>query len=89
MSEAALLSPRRHDVGGVAGEKQALVAHRLGNEAAQRRDALLDRRSGDQAGGNISRQSPVQLRPERLVRPILDRVLERHLDIIAAEHLRA
>ena len=49
MSEAALFEParagRRHDVGGIAGEEQAAVAHRLGDEAAQRRDALLDRRA--------------------------------------------
>ena len=44
----ALGAGRRHDVGGVAGQEQAAEAHRLGDEAAQRRDALLDRGPGDQ-----------------------------------------
>ena len=35
----ALGAGRRHDVGGVAGQEQAAEAHRLGDEAAQRRDA--------------------------------------------------
>ena len=40
----ALGAGGRHDVGGVAGEEQAAVPHRLGHEAAHRRDALLDDR---------------------------------------------
>jgi hypothetical protein len=38
----ALGAGRRHDMGGVAGEKKPAMAHRLGDEAAQRRDAFLE-----------------------------------------------
>ena len=34
---------RRHDVRGVASEEQPAVPQRLGDEAAERRDRLLDR----------------------------------------------
>jgi hypothetical protein len=35
------------------------------------------------------RQTLFQLVPEGVVRPVLDRVVERHLNVIAAQHLRA
>jgi hypothetical protein len=35
---------RGYDVGGVARQEKPAEPHRLGNKAAQQRDALLDRR---------------------------------------------
>jgi hypothetical protein len=62
----ALGAGGRHDVGGVAGQEQAAEAHRLGDEAAQRRDALLDRRAGDQASARLRVEARAQLVPEAL-----------------------
>jgi cytochrome c peroxidase len=59
----ALGAGGRHDVRGVAGQEQAAEAHRLGDEAAQRRDALLDRRAGDQRSA-ASAAAAAQLVPE-------------------------
>ena len=53
----------RHDVGGVAGEEQVAVAHRLGDEAAQRCDRLLDRRAGDDLRSTPRRGSGRAARP--------------------------
>ena len=45
---------RGDDVGGVAGEEQVAVSHRLGDEAAQRRDRLLDRRARHDGIGQVA-----------------------------------
>ena len=76
MSDAALFSPRA-PVGGTMcaaspARNRLPVAHRFGDEAAQRRDALLDRRTGDQPPGHLGRQAALQLRPEGVVRPVFD-----------------
>jgi len=58
-------------VAGVAGEEQAAEAQGLGDEAAQRRDAFLDRRAGDEAlrasGGRRG-----GARPRSARRPLVD-----------------
>ena len=82
----ALRAGRRHDVRRIAGEEQPAVAHRLGDEAAQRRDRFLDRRPGDDAIGDLGRKARLQLGPELVVRPVLDPGVERALDVVAAEH---
>ena len=69
---------RRDDMGGVAGEKKPAVAHRLGDEAAQRGDRLLDRRAGDDLARNVVRKPPLQLLPEPVVRPVGDLGIEAH-----------
>ena len=62
-----LRSGRRHDARGVTREEQAPVAHRLRHEASERRDALPDRRAGDERAGEVLGQPMPQLAPEPLV----------------------
>ena len=68
----ALGAGRRHDVARIAGQEQPAEAHRFGDEAAQRRDALLDRRPGHQRFAAPGVEAQPQLVPERLVRPVFD-----------------
>ena len=82
----ALGAGRRHDMGGIAGEKQRTVAHRLRDEAAQRRDRLFDRGTGDDAVGHLPRTARLNLLPEPIVRPILEPGVEVALDVVAAQH---
>src|SRR6185369_14762689 len=79
----------RHDVGGVAGEEEPAEAHRLGDEAAQRRDALLDRRTGDERVGRSVVEARAKLGPEGIVAPAGGSVVERALDVVAAARRRA
>src|ERR1700729_1249512 len=74
-----------HDMRGVASEKKPAVAHRLGDEAAQRRNRLFDRRPGHDPGPDIVGKPPFQLVPELVVRPVLDPRVEAALDVIAAQ----
>jgi hypothetical protein len=61
---------------GVAGQEQAAEAHRLGDEAAQRRDALLDRLGPVTSRARRPRvQAAAQLVPEGVVAPVLDLVV--------------
>ena len=85
----ALGAGRRHDMGGVAREKEPAEAHRLGDEAAQRGDALLKGRPGRHRVGDLAGQAPAQLVEEGAVRPILGPLAERNLDIVAAAPGRA
>ena len=71
---------------GVAGEKQPSVAHRLGDEAAQRGNRLFDRWPGHDLGRDMVRKSPFQLVPELVIRPVFDPRVEAALDVIAAQH---
>src|ERR1700677_4592762 len=75
-----------HDMRSVAGEKKPAVAHRLGDEAAQRRNRFFDRRPGYDLAGDVVRTPPFPLLPELLVRPVLDPRVEAALDVIAAQH---
>src|SRR3984957_906674 len=79
----------RHDVGGVAGEEHAPEPHRLGHETAQRRDALFDRRSGDEEVRRLLIQTPFQLIPESLIRPLIDVIVETALHVVTAAMRRA
>ena len=69
---------------GVAGQKQAAVPHRLGDEAAQRRDALFDRRAGLQFGCGARVEAALQFIPEAIVAPFLDFLFEIALHIVTA-----
>src|ERR1700677_292896 len=82
----ALRSGWGHDMRGVACEKQPAMTHRLGDEAAQRRNRLFDRRTRYDPAGEVVRKPPFQLLPELLVRPVLDPRVEAALDVVAAQH---
>ena len=74
----------RHNMGGVARQKQAVVTHRLTDKTAQRRNAFFQAGTGNQFGGGFGRQAVFQLLPEAFVRPIFHRIAQRHLQVIAA-----
>ncbi|MCY1299772.1 hypothetical protein D9M70_493130 [compost metagenome] len=76
-------------MGGIADQEQATEAHRLGDEGSERRDRLLEGRSGDHRLGMMLRQPPAQLVPEALVGPVLDLFVQRALNVVAAARLRA
>ena len=57
---------RRRRLDAACQEKPS-ESHRLGNEAAQGRNALLDRRSGHQALGCLGVEPGSQFVPERVV----------------------
>ena len=80
----ALGAGGRHDVRGVAGEEQPAEAHRLGDEAAQRRDALLDRRADRHPCGDFRTDPLLELVPESLVAPLIHVIVERALHGIDA-----
>src|SRR5712691_2527936 len=80
----ALGAGRRDDVAGIASEEEAPEAQGLGDEAAQRGDALFDRRADDEPAGGIGRQAAAKLGPEALVRPLVDLLGERDLEVVAA-----
>src|SRR6266404_7234920 len=69
---------------GVAGQKQSSEPHRLSDEAAQRRDALFNRWAGDEAVGGFRVESSLQLVPESFIRPLIDVLVERALQVVAA-----
>src|SRR5215472_19379273 len=76
-------------MGGVDSQKQSAKPHRLGDKAAQRRDALFDRRPGHDGGCRLGVEPQLQLPPEPLVGPVLDMIVEAALDIEAAAGVRA
>src|ERR1700716_3246747 len=80
----ALRTGGRDDVRRVAGEEEAAEAQRLGDEAAQRRDALLDRRAGHECLCGDRIEAPAQLVPEARVGPLFELLRERALHVIAA-----
>src|SRR5262249_34396709 len=63
--------------------------HRLGDEAAQGRNALLDRGAGDEAVSRLLIDPALQLIPEAIVRPLVDVIVERALNIMPAAPGRA
>src|SRR5262249_36501876 len=79
----------RNDVSRIANKKQAAEPHRFGHKAAQRRDALFDRRAGYEALSGVIRQPSPQLIPKACIGPVFDLICERALDVISAARLRA
>src|SRR5712691_7884408 len=83
----ALGARRRLDVGGIAGEEQPAVLHRLDHEAAHGGDALLHHGAlGERPGAAEAR---MQLLPDAPVRPVLDVVVGRALKIEPRQGRRA
>src|SRR6185295_5647977 len=76
-------------MGGIAGQEQSTEAHRLGDEAAQRRDALFDRRTDRHARGDLRPDPPLELVPEALVAPLVEMIFERTLHVTANPRRRA
>src|SRR5262245_10046284 len=83
----ALGASRRLDVGGIAGEKKPAVLHGLDDEAAHGGDALLQHR----AFGEFARaaEAGMQFLPDARVRPVLDVVVRRALQIEPRQGRRA
>src|SRR5690606_28921965 len=75
---------RRHEWGGVTSKERFAEPERLGDETAERRDRLLDRRTGLHRFGCSRIQAPPQLIPEPIIAPALDLLVRRHLHIVAA-----
>jgi hypothetical protein len=71
-------------VAGVAGEEEAPEAQGLGDEAAQRGNALFDRGTGDELLRGVGRQAATKFGPEALVGPLVDLLGERDLQVGAA-----
>ncbi|MPN29304.1 hypothetical protein SDC9_176756 [bioreactor metagenome] len=75
-------------MGGVADQEHVAEAHRFGDEAAQRSNALLDRRACDHLFGDVLGQTAADFVPEALVRPVLDLLVQANLDVVAAAGVR-
>ena len=67
----ALRPGRGDDVGGVAGQEQRSITHRLGDKAAQWRNGFFDRRASDNTVGHVLRTPRLEFLPEAVVRPVL------------------
>ncbi|MNV82720.1 hypothetical protein D3C71_1764710 [compost metagenome] len=72
----------------IPDQEQLAILHRLDHQAAQRRDALLQRRAGDQARSHVFGQTCLQLPPEALVGPRLHLLFQRDLQVVAATGVR-
>ncbi len=68
----------------IAGQKHPPEPHWLGDETMQRRDAFFDRWPGDEIVDRLLIEPPLQFVPEPLVRPLVDMVVERALQVVAA-----
>ena len=81
-------------VGGTiwaASPARNMRPNRIGSatKLRKRRDALLDRRPGDEFVDRLLVQPALQFVPEPVVRPLLDVIVERALHVIAAAVGRA
>src|SRR4051812_29787515 len=85
----ALRARGRDDVGGVAGEEEAPVLHRLDDPAAQRCEQALDDGPLAQREAVVRGRARPELLPDALVGPILDVLVGRHLEVEAADRRRA
>ena len=77
-----------HDVRGVAGEVEAPVAHRLGDEAAHAGHALLEHRALRQRPA-VEAEPELQLLPDALVGPLADVLVGPALHVEPAQLGRA
>src|SRR5688572_11465867 len=80
----AFRAGRRHDVRSVADQEQPSIAQRLGDEAAQGRNALLERRASGELRGELGWQARFDLVPKTLVVPFGDVGIELALQVAAA-----
>ena len=76
-------------MGGIPQQKQAPVLHRFNDKTAQGRDAFFDGWARHQLLGQRLWQPGFQFGPEALIRPVLDVLFCRHLQVIAATAGRA
>ena len=93
MSEAALLRPRA-PVGGTmcaASPARNRLPQRIGSATKERSGAMLFSIDGPViiSAATSSGRRRLQLDEELLVRPVVDRIGERHLDVVAAQRRRA
>ena len=79
----------RHDVRGVACQKQSAKAHGFGHKTAQRGNAFLNARARDQCVTGFRIKAIFEFGPKGIVRPLLYFVSERHLQIVAAAGVTA
>ena len=81
----ALGAGGRHDVRGVAGQKQAAVLHRLGHEAAHGGDALLKDGTLVETKAIDGLEALMQLLPDSLVGPFGEVLVGTALQIQTAD----
>src|SRR4029079_7050307 len=79
----------RHDLRPIACQEYPTEAHGLGDEAAQRRDALLDRGAYRHGRGNFRTDPQLEFVPETFVAPLVDMIFERTLQVTADARCRA
>ncbi|MNN51666.1 hypothetical protein D3C81_1663230 [compost metagenome] len=72
----------------VTDQEQVPVLHGFDHQAAQRSNALFQRRAGDQARCHVFRQAGLEFGPEALVGPVLHAFIQRYLQVVAAACLR-
>jgi hypothetical protein len=80
---------RWDDVGCVAGQKQSSVLHRGRDEAAHRRDALVQQGSFGERKSRIISESNVQLFPDPIVGPIGEVLVSSDLKVHPSHGRRA
>ena len=69
---------------GIPGQKQRSKSHWLGHKAPQRRDAFFDARPGHQMVPCFRVQTIAKFIPEGFIRPLIQMVGQRHLQVITA-----
>ena len=79
-----LRAGRRDDVRRVAGQEQAAVLHRLGDEAAHAGDALLEHRPLVERPP-LERGARLELLPDALVRPLAEVLVVGDLEVVARQ----
>src|SRR5207244_386934 len=70
-------------------QEEPAESHRLRNETAQRRDALFDRWPRRDGLCDLGGEAAAKLVPEGVVAPLIDLIIERALDVVAASRLAA
>ncbi len=75
---------------GVAGQEQAAVAHGRGDEAAHRGNRFVGYLTfGDRPVAPVDLESPVELGPDPVVGPVLQRLARRDLQVKTGDRVRA
>ena len=85
----ALGAGRRHDVRGIAGQEQALVPHGLRDEDPHGGDAFLDYPTFVRRPAIVGSQPRAELTPDPLVRPVVERLARRALQVEARHPVRS
>ena len=85
----ALGARGRHNMRGIAREHQPAIAHRLHDEAAHCRDALLQDRAFDEVRRVVAFEAAVQLVPDAFVGPLREVFVGLALEVHALDRRRA